>query len=183
MGFDWEKEAESSGGTRAEKFKSGIHYCKVVRLMFVGKAPERAPLRSKKGDPQFRAVWRSCGMEGLDTFTCTAKAGFKIARALSRTGNDFAAIKERKLEPSDFADPEIVTPLLLDKWSWCRVERNGPHADFTPLKGEEVVKQIGVEAARQLKEQALEADTDDAEAEAVRDEARGDVERDGEIPF
>jgi hypothetical protein len=164
------KEAEQStpSGKPREKFQDGLHYCRVERTLHRDK--ERNPLQTKKGDPSFRIVWRSCGMEGLDSFALHEGAQWKLARVLARLGHDLDELDGRGLAVTDFTDEDVCRELLVGRWSWCRVTRNGPYADFDPIKEPEVLKHL--------------SNADAAKESAGRPTLRGEDERNpDDIPF
>lgn len=183
----WKEAGESSpkGRKDREKFTDGIHYLRVERTLHRDK--DRQPLTTKKtGDPAFRIVWRSCGMEGLDTFALSEAAQWKIARTLSRLGHDLDDLDAKGLELTDFTDEQAAGELLNGRWTWARVTRNGPYADFDPIKEEEVLKHMSQNDARALKEEAEAAAKaeDELEESGARPSIEGDDERNpDDIPF
>ena len=117
MGFDWNGAAE---GGIAERVPDGIHKLKVLKVLTSGKG---GVFRSKKGDPQILVVLGDRhGREAGMMHTLSDKAGWTLAKLMSRCGVDLDALKAGGIEPKHFANPGISESWLVGKYTWARVE-------------------------------------------------------------
>lgn len=132
MSYDWTEEADGDGN--AEKLPIGVHEVTTQNVVH-GSGP--------KGPWVMVVVANEAGQEGTSVFTLTEKAGWKLARWLSRCGVDLAAMKAEGIEPKHFVNEGIANQYLMDKTLWVKVEagRDPKYQEITPLKEEEVAKE------------------------------------------
>ncbi len=117
MGFGWNKASEQSG---AAKMGPGVHSVKVGKIVTGSKG---GPFKSKSGDPQIMVVYESLdNAEASEMLTLSEKAGWTLARLLSRVGVDLNAMERDGVEPRHFAQKEMAESYLLGKSLWIRVE-------------------------------------------------------------
>lgn len=136
MAYDWKGNSERV----SERVPAGTHRLRVDRIVFASKA---GAFRSKSGDPQIMIVFTDAdGAEVGTMFTLSDKAGWTLARLLSRAGVDMKTIERDGLEPKHFANKAVAEARLVGLETWATVEYeaadNGKsYARVTPITAEE----------------------------------------------
>lgn len=135
MAYNWSEAAE--GGGAGDKIEPGIHRVtgsKVVR----GSA--KGDFTSKKGDPQIMLVVENEeGAEAAVMFTLSEKAGWTLARWLSRCGVDLKQMEKEGVDITHFANEDIAEQWLVGKSLWVRVSLGSDpkYRNLEPMKEEE----------------------------------------------
>jgi len=122
MGY-WSDAAESEGGPKSPP---GWHFYQVTRAMRVTKGGRE--FRSKNGDPQLFVIFEDeDGLEASQMFTLSAKAGWTLAKFLSRAGVDLAALDSEGIAIDDWASETFARERLegLGAWAFCEHEQSG----------------------------------------------------------
>lgn len=150
MAFGWNKASEQSA---AAKMGPGVHAVRVSKIVTGGKS---GPFKSKSGDPQIMVVYESeDNAEASEMLTLSEKAGWTLARLLSRVGVDLDAMERDGIEPRHFAQKEMAESHLLGKSLWIRVEHEVDEGGklrvrATPLHESEARSLGGVKAEDEI---------------------------------
>ena len=112
MTYDWEGNAEGTGQT--PKLPNGVHDLEITRVIFTDR--DGTALSSRGGDPKIGIIFADDqGREGSDWVTLSDKAGFVLARILSKAGVDMAKMNADGVVPADFAEREFAEPNLIGR--------------------------------------------------------------------
>lgn len=117
MAYDWNNEANKVSA----KLGRGAHHVTVTRVLRGGKGG--ATFSSRAGDPQLMVIMANdAGAEVSSMFTLSDKAGWTLARFLSRAGVDTAQLMRDNIEPKHFANETIAKQWLVNRKLWVHVE-------------------------------------------------------------
>lgn len=146
MAYDWEGQAEQEGAPKSEP---GWHIYTVTGVL---RGTRTKTFESRAGDPQILVVFTDEeGLEAAQMFTLSEKAGWALARFVSRAGVDVRKLREDGVEPGDWADEDFAKRKIMHRqvYANCEHEESGgktytrlnfAHKDDVPV---DVVQRLG----------------------------------------
>lgn len=134
-GYDWE-DAASGSRNRAPLIPEGQTALEVKDIVFGGK---NGKFSSKNNDPQIMLIFADGkGNESGQMFTLSNKAAWTLAGILAAAGADLRKMKERNIQPSQFADERFARAQLVGRKFTGDVayesEGGKKYARITPLR-------------------------------------------------
>lgn len=113
MGF-WRERADSEGQENSPKLISGDNqHLKIIKIVY-GK--DGVAFTSKSNDSQIMVIYGDDeGREGVEMFTLSAKAAWKLAKMLEAAGLDIDKMDRVGIEPAKFAEPAFTDKQLIGR--------------------------------------------------------------------
>lgn len=111
MTYSWTEAAKTQGVP--DKIPAGVGIpVKITKVVFSKKGG--TPFKSRAGDPQIGVVFQDIdGNQAMQMLTLSAKAGWVLARLLSRFGFNVKTLEDDGIELAHFAQPAIAEPRLV----------------------------------------------------------------------
>ncbi len=112
MAYDWNAAEQ---GQTADRVPPGVTQLEIVKISYKVKA-------AKDGSPKMMVIFvDEQERETYMVVTLSAKAGWVLAKLMSRFGIDLDELKEQGIEPQHFANPSVAEYWLLGKKGCCIV--------------------------------------------------------------
>lgn len=140
MSYKWQDNADG-GSDQPTKIPAGSGIrVRIDRIIYNKKGA--GPFKSRNGDPQIMVVFvDDQDREAGQMFTLSDKAGWTLARLLSRFGVDVAALEADGIEPRHFESKAVADRYLLGlvgrvDVAWIKGNDGKDYAEVTPCKVE-----------------------------------------------
>jgi len=118
MAFDW---TENKGREDAPRLDVGKdHQVEITKVIYGNKS---GPFKSNAGDPRIMLIMADADGSGCATMlTLSHKAGWVIKSILEAAGANLVKMKEKGIEPQDFADEEFGNTQLVGRKLSIRIK-------------------------------------------------------------